>query len=71
MNSLKNKTNTINNSLNLSQLTVNGFKSFSDSGQIINPGNLTVLLGANGSGKSNLVSFFKLLNYVMNEKLQL
>jgi len=55
----------------LSQLTVKGFKSFSDSEQIIKPGNLTVLLGANGSGKSNLVSLFKMLNYMMKERLQL
>ena len=71
MNNLKNKTDIINHSLKLSQLSVKGFKSLSDSGQTINPGNLTVLLGANGSGKSNLVSFFKMLNYMMNGKLQL
>jgi predicted ATPase len=71
VNKHENKTNLINKPLNLSQLTVKGFKSFSDSGQTMNPGRLTVLLGANASGKSNLVSFFKMLDYILNGKLQL
>ena len=38
--------------MNLSQLTVNGFKSFSDSGQIINPGNLTGAYPMDGGSKN-------------------
>jgi predicted ATPase len=31
---------------------------------------VTVLIGANGVGKSNAVSFFQLLNYAMTGSLQ-
>lgn len=31
---------------------------------------LNVLIGANGSGKSNFISFFKMLNYAMSGYLQ-
>lgn len=31
---------------------------------------LTILLGANGSGKSNLASFFKMLNFMTTDALQ-
>jgi len=34
-------------------------------------GDLTVLIGANGSGKSNLVAFFNLLSFMMSGTLQL
>ncbi|MCS7159189.1 MAG: AAA family ATPase, partial [Gemmatales bacterium] len=34
-------------------------------------GPVNVLIGANGSGKSNLISLFKMLNRMMNEELQL
>lgn len=68
---MKTIVNKNNNPLQLSQITVKGFKSFDDFGQTITPNNLTVLLGANGSGKSNLVAFFKMLNYMMNRKFQL
>jgi predicted ATPase len=30
-----------------------------------------VLLGANGSGKSNIISFFKMLNFMMSGSFQL
>lgn len=47
-----------------------GFKSFNSLGQDIPIGDLTVLLGANGAGKSNLVSFFSMLNYLTTGALQ-
>ena len=31
---------------------------------------LNVLIGANGAGKSNLISFFKLLNFAMTNSLK-
>lgn len=58
------------NRLKLSLITLKGFKSIHSEGQIIPFGDLTVLLGANGSGKSNLVSFFRMLNYMMTGALQ-
>ena len=47
----------------LTKLTLRGFKSIHE----VNDFALTernVLIGANGSGKSNLISFFKLLNWM-------
>ena len=55
----------------LNQIRISGFKSISgENEQCIKLGDVTVLLGANGSGKSNLVSFFKMLNYMTTEALQ-
>jgi predicted ATPase len=52
--------------MKLQQLYIQGFKSIdSATGQNIPFGDITVLLGANGSGKSNLVSFFNMLNFMM------
>ena len=42
----------------LKRLQLSGFKSISSAGQTIDFGEVTVLLGANGCGKSNLISFF-------------
>jgi predicted ATPase len=39
-------------------------------GEVIEFGDITVLLGANGAGKSNLVSFFKMLNFMTTGSLQ-
>jgi predicted ATPase len=51
--------------MKLRELHIKGFKSIdADAGQRIPLGDVTVLLGANGAGKSNLVSFFKMLNYM-------
>lgn len=51
--------------LKLRELLLRGYKSFDgEVGQTIFFGDITVLLGANGSGKSNLVSFFHMLNYI-------
>jgi predicted ATPase len=51
--------------MKLRQLYIKGFKSIeSDIGQNIPIGDITVLLGANGSGKSNVVSFFTMLNFM-------
>jgi predicted ATPase len=45
-----------------------GFKSIKEMDLELRP--LNVLIGANGSGKSNLVSFFKMLNEMMAGRLQ-
>ena len=57
--------------LKLKKIEINGYKSISSEGQTIEFGDVTVLLGANGAGKSNLVSFFKLLNYMTTGGLQI
>jgi predicted ATPase len=59
-----------NSTLKLKGVTISGYKSFHADGQTIRFGDVTVLLGANGSGKSNLVSFFKMLSGMMTGALQ-
>ena len=54
----------------LSRIAIRGFKSVGPEGQEIEFGEVTVLLGANGAGKSNLVSFFRMLNYLTTGALQ-
>ena len=57
--------------LKLNNIELKGYKSVNGSGQTL-PINddITVLIGANGVGKSNIVSFFQLLNYAMSGSLQ-
>jgi len=57
--------------MKLREIRLKGYKSIDgEAGQTIPLGDVTVLLGANGSGKSNLVSFFKMLNYMTTGALQ-
>ena len=56
--------------LKLTNINLKGYKSINLDGQDIPIGDITILLGANGSGKSNLISFFKMLNYMMTGALQ-
>lgn len=57
--------------LKLNNIELKGYKSVNGRGQML-PINddITVLIGANGVGKSNIVSFFQLLNYAMSGSLQ-
>lgn len=56
--------------MKLREIYLKGFKSIDGTtGQTIPFGDITVLLGANGSGKSNLVSFFSMLNFMMTGAL--
>lgn len=52
----------------LRRLTLNGFKSIRAIDLELHP--LNILIGANGAGKSNLISFFKMLNEMMAGRLQ-
>jgi predicted ATPase len=54
--------------MKLTELDIKGFKSIN--AQNIQLRDVTVLLGANGSGKSNLVSFFKMLNFMTTGALR-
>lgn len=56
--------------LKLKQFTISGYKSFHPDGQTVPVEDITILLGANGSGKSNLVSFLKMLAYSTTKALQ-
>ena len=53
----------------LRRVMLSGFKSIKSMDLELRP--LNVLIGANGAGKSNLISFFKLLNEMMAGRLQL
>lgn len=52
----------------LHQVTIKGFKSIKNAD--IEFGNLNVVIGANGSGKSNLIGVFRLLERVLTKNLQ-
>src|SRR5437773_12433556 len=52
----------------LRRVILNGFKSIKAMDLELRP--LNVLIGANGAGKSNLVSFFKMLNEMIAGRLQ-
>jgi predicted ATPase len=52
----------------LKRIDLKGYKSIKDASVELRA--LNVFIGANGSGKSNLVSFFKLLNNMMTGNLQ-
>ena len=51
----------------LKQVILKGFKSIKGMDLKLCP--LNVLIGANGAGKSNFVSFFKMLNEMMAGRL--
>ncbi len=52
----------------LQRVILNGFKSIKNMDLELR--SLNVLIGANGAGKSNLISFFKMLNEMMAMRLQ-
>ena len=52
----------------LSQIEIKGYRSIKDA--VVELGPLNILIGANGVGKSNFVSFFKMLNEMMGGRLQ-
>ncbi|MDM8549524.1 hypothetical protein QUF72_05580 [Desulfobacterales bacterium HSG2] len=54
----------------LRSIVLRGFKSLDARGQTMELGPITVLLGANGAGKSNLVSFFRMLNHMAAGNMQ-
>jgi predicted ATPase len=53
----------------LSRIVLKGFKSIRACDLTLN--DINVLIGSNGSGKSNFISFFKLIQQMLDSKLQL
>ena len=52
----------------LREVTIKGYKSIAfDNPVTIKLGDVSILLGANGAGKSNIVSFFRMLSYMMSK----
>ena len=55
----------------LKSITIKGFKSIAYNRPItLHFDDTTILIGANGSGKSNIISFFKMISYMMNGTLR-
>src|SRR6202453_1128777 len=54
----------------IKKLTIEGFKSIRKL-EDFELGALNVLIGANGAGKSNFVSFFRLLRDLIQQRLQM
>jgi predicted ATPase len=52
----------------LKKIGIKGYRSIKDA--TLELSSLNVLIGANGAGKSNFVSFFKMLNEMMGDRLQ-
>jgi len=55
--------------LSLSKVSIQGYKSIKNL-PVLDLKPLNVLVGANGSGKSNFISFFSMLRYMMDGRLQ-
>lgn len=56
----------------IKHIELKGYKSIAfDTPLQLDMGNINILLGANGAGKSNIISFFKMLGYMMSGSLQL
>ncbi len=57
--------------MKLTEIQIHGFKSIdNEKGQTIPLGDVTVLLGANGSGKSNVISFFEMFSFMLSRHLE-
>lgn len=57
------------NSQQISRITIEGYKSIEHCD--LELGRINVLIGSNGSGKSNFISLFKLLQNMIDGQLQL
>ncbi len=52
----------------MESIKIKGYKSLKNVEVKLLP--ITILIGANGAGKSNFLSFFEFLDYLYNQKLQ-
>ncbi|QHQ53611.1 MULTISPECIES: AAA family ATPase [Aeromonas] len=59
----------ITSSAQLSHIVIDGYKSIAKCD--LQMGSLNVLIGANGAGKSNFISFFKFIAALLDKRLQL
>jgi predicted ATPase len=58
----------LNSSEQLSRIVLKGFKSIAECD--IELGALNILIGANGAGKSNFISFFRMIQHLLDSNLQ-
>lgn len=56
--------------MSIQSIHIENFKSIRDSG-VVKLTRMNVLIGANGAGKSNFISFFKFLNKIYSRELQM
>jgi predicted ATPase len=54
--------------MKLANIKIKNFKSIKELDLSLN--NLNILIGANGAGKSNFISFFKFLNFLLEDELK-
>ncbi len=59
----------VNDSNQITRLVLRGYKSIAECD--IEMGRLNVLIGANGAGKSNFIRFFRLIQRILDQQLQL
>lgn len=53
--------------INLDEVVIGGYKSISaDNPVSLKLSDINILLGANGAGKSNIISFFRMISYMMS-----
>ena len=61
-----------NYSIKLQEVTIRGYKSISYNYPVsLKLGSINILLGANGAGKSNIISFFRMLSYMMSRSFEM
>ena len=58
----------LSKALMISSIHIEGFKSIREMTLPLRP--INILIGANGAGKSNFISFFKLLNNLYEKRLE-
>lgn len=57
--------------MKLLEVTIRGYKSISSAYPVtLELGDINILLGANGAGKSNIISFFKMISYMMSRSFE-
>ncbi len=56
--------------MKLKSITLSGYKSINQEGATVSFGDITVLLGTNGVGKSNIISFFSMLEAMLFGNMQ-
>lgn len=61
-----------NHPMKLQEVMIKGYKSISFAHPVtLKLGNVNILLGANGAGKSNIISFFKMISYMMSRSFEM
>lgn len=58
----------VNQKIKLQEVTIKGYKSIAFNNPVtLKLNDVSILLGANGAGKSNIISFFRMISYMMSK----